>query len=280
MKIPNAVKPVLAIAPLALLVACAGQQTEPSTLTHTETNAATQSLVVVQADPQVKQNNNDSIGLSEQPHVTAEVGENGKINNKDSHPATQESESLAMAKILETTPATTNGTHNNRHPDTAKQTLNTSEGDAMTTLVIENSHLFNQQMATMAATSAQQGELFDKSERALPKDEKVFFGFGKNTLNESDIDRIRKAGKYLAKNPQMRVILHGHTDARGQDTYNRNLSVKRAEEVASILTQEGAKASQIEVFGWGSERPLVSNTLYQENRRVEIQFEEVKFAAN
>jgi peptidoglycan-associated lipoprotein len=150
----------------------------------------------------------------------------------------------------------------------------------MTTLVIENSHLFNQQMATMAATSAQQGELFDKSERALPKDEKVFFGFGKNTLNESDIDRIRKAGKYLAKNPQMRVILHGHTDARGQDTYNRNLSVKRAEEVASILTQEGAKASQIEVFGWGSERPLVSNTLYQENRRVEIQFEEVKFAAN
>ncbi|MCP5208571.1 MAG: OmpA family protein [Hahellaceae bacterium] len=280
MKIYNTAKPVLAVLPLALLVACASQQTGPSAQANTETNSMNSHLFIAKNDTGLTSENKGSMTLPEQLNDAGEVNNHGKIENKNPPPAAQESEVLAMAQVVEDASATPKTATHDSQPASTDQTVITNEGKDMTTLVIENPDLFNQQVATMTATSAQQGELFEKNENALPKDQKVFFGFGKNSLNDSDIERIRKAGQYLAKNPQMRVILHGHTDARGQDNFNRELSVKRAETVASILKEEGAKAGQIDVFGWGSQRPLVSNTLYQENRRVEIQFEEVKFAAN
>ncbi|MBC8923994.1 OmpA family protein, partial [Escherichia coli] len=57
------------------------------------------------------------------------------------------------------------------------------------------------------------------------------------------------------------VAIEGHTDSKGSASYNRDLSVRRANAVADWLTAHGAKKSRLSVKGFGGSRPVASNTL-------------------
>lgn len=72
-------------------------------------------------------------------------------------------------------------------------------------------------------------------------------------------------------NIQLQVI--GHTDSNGSDTYNLDLSQRRANTVAGYLTQKGFGGKVRFVNGEGEARPVAPNTTAegrQKNRRVEI----------
>ena len=69
------------------------------------------------------------------------------------------------------------------------------------------------------------------------------------------------------------VLIVGHTDTSGDETYNQQLSLRRAESVADYLVSTGADAEQLRVIGRGSKEPLVSNDTLEgrkQNRRVDI----------
>lgn len=73
--------------------------------------------------------------------------------------------------------------------------------------------------------------------------------------------------------PTTRFLIEGHTDDRGRDAYNLNLSDQRAASVRSYLTGKGIPASRLESKGFGEARPVASNKTAagrQENRRVEL----------
>jgi outer membrane protein OmpA-like peptidoglycan-associated protein len=73
--------------------------------------------------------------------------------------------------------------------------------------------------------------------------------------------------------PQMIVEIRGHTDAEGTDTYNENLSMRRALSVKNFFVQSGVSPSRIMAKGFGETRPLMDNTSdlgRAFNRRVEI----------
>lgn len=274
MKILPRIRPVMALLPLTLLVACAGQQTDSAS---SDSQAAQSSQAI---------ENGQSVAQSDQSKAfsnpSRENIDHAKAEIQNKETPTQEPDVLAMAKAVETTATAEETTSSATGIDEA---LTASEEPTMTTLVIENPGLFNlpanhPALTATFSTTSDQPEYFKTADSTTPKNTKYFFGFGKNTLTPEDMKQIRKQGAFLAKNPQLSVSIHGHTDSLGQDAYNRQLSSERAEAVAKIFAEEGVKASQIEVFGWGSQRPLVSNTLYQENRRVELQFDEVKYAAN
>ena len=66
-------------------------------------------------------------------------------------------------------------------------------------------------------------------------------------------------------------IVSGHTDSRASDAYNMKLSLNRANAVASIAQQSGARIA--DVRGYGERRPAASNGTsggMAKNRRVEI----------
>jgi len=89
----------------------------------------------------------------------------------------------------------------------------------------------------------------------------------------SEIDRI--AG-IMAQYPQTRVIVEGHTDSRGSDATNMELSRRRAESVMQALVQRGVSPSQIQTVAYGETMPVASNNTAegrQRNRRVEIKIE-------
>ena len=69
------------------------------------------------------------------------------------------------------------------------------------------------------------------------------------------------------------VLVVGHTDTSGNETYNQQLSLRRAESVADYLVASGLDAEQLRVIGRGSKEPMVSNETLEgrkQNRRVDI----------
>ena len=78
------------------------------------------------------------------------------------------------------------------------------------------------------------------------------------------------------------IVVRGHTDSRGSDVQNLNMSQKRAEQVADFLTDRGVPRERIRVVALGERRQVAPNALpdgsdYPEgrakNRRVEVAFE-------
>lgn len=65
-------------------------------------------------------------------------------------------------------------------------------------------------------------------------------------------------------------VVEGHTDARGGDGYNVELSELRAEAVRSHLVGLGVAPARLSAIGFGKERPRTGNALDPENRRVEL----------
>jgi outer membrane protein OmpA-like peptidoglycan-associated protein len=92
-------------------------------------------------------------------------------------------------------------------------------------------------------------------------------------LSEDAIARVSRIGDILAKYPEDRLRIEGHTDSRGTAAYNEELSLRRAEAVARVLSSRGVAPSQILVLGMGEEQPVASNgdpAGRSANRRVQL----------
>ena len=103
----------------------------------------------------------------------------------------------------------------------------------------------------------------------------VLFDTGKATLKPGatrDLDRLAHA---LKDNQNTRVKIEGYTDSVGSESYNQELSQRRAQAVADALQSRGVPADRYEVEGLGKEFPVATNDSpagRQQNRRVEIVF--------
>lgn len=92
----------------------------------------------------------------------------------------------------------------------------------------------------------------------------------------TDSYRIHAPGKarlseFFRSTGAVSYIITGHTDSRASDAYNMRLSYNRANAVAAIAQQSGARIA--DVRGYGERMPAASNNTAQgmaKNRRVEI----------
>jgi len=102
---------------------------------------------------------------------------------------------------------------------------------------------------------------------------KVLFGSDVETLNQPSTDIVQRIGKALLGVGIERVRVDGHTDTSGKETYNQQLSLRRAKSVATVLQGVGMKEENIQLRGLGSAEPVASNATAAgrtENRRVSI----------
>ncbi|NBC86676.1 MAG: OmpA family protein [Bacteroidetes bacterium] len=77
----------------------------------------------------------------------------------------------------------------------------------------------------------------------------------------------------LKEQPNLRLIIEGHTDSVGGAAYNMTLSEKRARSVVRWLTEQGVDPERLEAVGYGERRPVSTNEASQGralNRRVEL----------
>ena len=106
------------------------------------------------------------------------------------------------------------------------------------------------------------------------------FGFDKAELGKEDKAIIKQHAKYLLANPEVMVKVVGHTDHYGPKAYNEYLSKKRAEAVTAILLAEGVMESQIEIKAMADNQPLEMAQHARDNRRVELEFEQMNLVSN
>lgn len=102
---------------------------------------------------------------------------------------------------------------------------------------------------------------------------KVLFGSDVESLNKQSTEIVERIGKALLNVGIERVRVDGHTDASGKESYNQQLSLRRAKSVANVLGTVGMKPENIQLQGLGSSEPVAPNTTAAgrtENRRVAI----------
>ena len=102
---------------------------------------------------------------------------------------------------------------------------------------------------------------------------KVLFDYNKASVRAESLSTLDRVASVMMEYPTTRFLIEGHTDDRGRDSYNKNLSDQRAASVRTYLTEKGIPAARLESKGFGEERPIASNKTAagrQENRRVEL----------
>lgn len=127
--------------------------------------------------------------------------------------------------------------------------------------------------AAQIAVLKQQGFELTDDGWAFGLSGKVLFGSDLDVLNVQSQEIVERIGNALLAVDIQRLRVDGHTDSSGQNAYNEQLSLRRANSVVKALIQSGMRPENIEVRGLGSREPVASNKTRAgrtENRRVAI----------
>lgn len=113
-----------------------------------------------------------------------------------------------------------------------------------------------------------EGEVF---ETKMLKD--IHFEYDQYDIRRADEEILRENAAFLKKNPQMKIQIEGHCDARGTSEYNLALGERRANSVKRYLVSLGIASDRISTISFGKERPLDPGhheEAWAKNRRAHI----------
>ncbi len=116
-------------------------------------------------------------------------------------------------------------------------------------------------------------------------DSGLLFDFDEYSLRAETKNNLDELAETLQKYEDTKILIEGHTDDKGSDSYNKKLSLNRAQSVENYLDELGVSPGRMTVKGYGETQPVATNETEagrQKNRRVEIAIfanEELKEAA-
>lgn len=105
----------------------------------------------------------------------------------------------------------------------------------------------------------------------MPSD--ITFDFNRANLRYEFMPQIRDLARTLSGHPGLSIDIIGHADAIGSDSYNQELSERRAQSVGAALLDNGVQWRRINTSGRGEWEPIATNASdwgRAQNRRVEI----------
>ncbi len=112
------------------------------------------------------------------------------------------------------------------------------------------------------------------NENRIILEERVLFELERARVRTSARPALQAIRELWKQHPEYdRMIIEGHADERGPDSFNDKLSEERAKRVRQALVELGMPAEQIDVIGYGKRKPAStgsSDADYQRNRRVEF----------
>lgn len=111
----------------------------------------------------------------------------------------------------------------------------------------------------------------------------IFYDYNKATLRDASKNELDRLAKLLKENPTIKIELSAHTDSRGGDKYNQDLSQRRAQSCVDYLIKNGISTDRLISKGYGEEKLIVSDAdiaklkfedekedAHQQNRRTEF----------
>lgn len=103
----------------------------------------------------------------------------------------------------------------------------------------------------------------------------LHFETAKSEILPSSFEELDELADYLSSQPELNLLITGHTDNHGNEKINLELSEARAHAVADYLAFKGIARNRIKWKGFGDTRPMADNATEEgrrKNRRVEFQF--------
>jgi len=104
----------------------------------------------------------------------------------------------------------------------------------------------------------------------------ILFDFDKHNIKPQAAFELDKLVELMKKNPDMVIKVEGHTDNRGSDAYNMDLSERRVRSTVQYVISKGIAKDRISGQGFGESRPAVAcapnctEAQHQQNRRSEF----------
>lgn len=180
---------------------------------------------------------------------------------------------------------------------TTTRTANAQEADGAETLVEHELERHEAQWPELQEQSAEAegipdvDEVFEptpkRPDRAaltptLAPVKRVYFDYDAFYVERGERAELRRVVRWLEENPDVQLVLEGHTDVRGTTAYNETLGKKRAEQIKARLVGMGIEADRITTISFGEFAPEVSSAdseaEHQLNRRVVFDYVPVREA--
>lgn len=101
----------------------------------------------------------------------------------------------------------------------------------------------------------------------------ILFDANKASLKTSSNTELTRLMNFLKTNPNLIIEISGHTNGLCDDSFADELSLNRADAVATFLIQNGIPPNQIQTKGYGKAKPITTNETIngrRENQRVEL----------
>lgn len=101
----------------------------------------------------------------------------------------------------------------------------------------------------------------------------LLFAYDSDAIQGAARDNLTNLAESLNKHSKTDVLIVGHTDAMGSDSYNQGLSERRAASASSYLATQGVARSRVRTAGRGESEPIETNDTADgrtQNRRVEV----------
>ncbi len=106
-------------------------------------------------------------------------------------------------------------------------------------------------------TIKKEDAIVKEKERTIIKTKEIHFDYSLWYLRRESRERLGTVIKIMKDNPGMVVEIGSHTDIRGNSSYNKNLSQKRANSVKDYLIKNGIEATRVIAKGYGESQPIV-----------------------
>ena len=91
------------------------------------------------------------------------------------------------------------------------------------------------------------------------KMENIFYEFGRWELTKASEEELDKLVKLLNDNPNITIELSAHTDLKGSDELNNELSQKRAQSCCDYLIAHGIEKERLTPVGYGESKPVIAD---------------------
>jgi len=101
----------------------------------------------------------------------------------------------------------------------------------------------------------------------------LLFAFDSDSIQAAAGTNLRELASSLQKYPDSQLLIVGHTDNVGDDSYNQALSQRRSNSAATYLAAQGVARTRLAATGKGESEPVATNDTdagRQKNRRVEV----------
>ncbi|MFL5747289.1 MAG: OmpA family protein [Niastella sp.] len=89
--------------------------------------------------------------------------------------------------------------------------------------------------------------------------ENVYYDFDKSSLQKESFPALDRLVASLNQYPTLVIEIRAHTDSKGEDKYNMDLSEARAKTVVDYLISKGIDKSRLQSKGYGASMPVAPN---------------------